>query len=92
MCTTYIALEVTVPFLPVQQFFQQGVFRTTCEKCLEQMKDYAAHLNKLDRADGSLQKRYQEHLDRWNRLNGFADKLHVQLKQLPERWKDYNQK
>ena len=56
------------------------------------MKDYATQLNKLDRADGSLQRRYQEHLDRWNRLNGFADKLHLQLKQLPERWKDYNQK
>nr|KAG5692778.1 hypothetical protein BaRGS_009394 [Batillaria attramentaria] len=75
-----------------RQFFHQGPFRSTCEKCLEQMKDYAAQLTKHDRADGSLQKRYQEHLDRWNKLNGFADKLHLQLKQLPERWKDYNQK
>ncbi|XP_076442566.1 muscle-specific protein 300 kDa-like isoform X3 [Babylonia areolata] len=75
-----------------RQFFHQGTFRTTCEKCLEQMKDYAAQLNKLDRADGSLQKRYQEHMDRWNRLNSFAENLHLQLKQLPERWKEYNQK
>ncbi|KAK7104412.1 hypothetical protein V1264_019133 [Littorina saxatilis] len=75
-----------------KQFFQQGVFRTTCEKCLEQMKGYSVQLNTMDRADGSLQRRYQQCLDRWNRLSGFSDKLHLQLKQLPERWKDYNQK
>ncbi|XP_025103982.1 nesprin-1-like isoform X4 [Pomacea canaliculata] len=75
-----------------RQFFQQGPFKTTCEKCLEQMKDYANQLLNLDKTDRFLQKRYEEHLDRWNRLTAFSDKLHLQLKQLPERWKEYNQK
>jgi nesprin-1 len=75
----------------LQQFFQ-GAFKTQCEKCLEEMQVLATNLNKVDRADGSLQKRYQEALDRWNRLQDFSEKLHLQLKQLPERWKEYNQK
>ncbi|XP_076463750.1 muscle-specific protein 300 kDa-like isoform X7 [Babylonia areolata] len=75
-----------------KQFFEQGVFRSTCEKCLEQMNNYSTQLGKLDPSDNSLEERYQEHLDRWNRLTGWADRLQTDLKQLPERWKDYNQK
>lgn len=56
------------------------------------MKDYTNQLLNLDKTDRFLQKRYEEHLDRWNRLTAFSDKLHLQLKQLPERWKEYNQK
>ena len=56
------------------------------------MKDLADQLIKLDGGDDSLEDRYQEHLDRWNRLTSLADKLHLDLKQLPERWKDYSQK
>ncbi|KAL8590280.1 hypothetical protein ACOMHN_006396 [Nucella lapillus] len=75
-----------------RQFFEQGTFRSTCEKSLEQMKDYASQLSGLDPSDDSLEERYQQQLDRWKRLMGLADKLQLDLKQLPERWKDYNQK
>ena len=58
-----------------------------CTKCLESMESFTKDL-----ADLSLQDRYDHHLDRWKKLKTVIDNIHQQLKQLPERWKEYNHK
>lgn len=56
------------------------------------MEGLSKDLKQLDKNDHSLQDRYDDHLDRWRKLNTGMDTIHLQLKQLPERWKEYNQK
>jgi nesprin-1 len=56
------------------------------------MEGLSKDLKQLDKNDHSLQDRYDDHLDRWRKLNNGMDSIHLQLKQLPERWKEYNQK
>lgn len=56
------------------------------------MQKLALDLNQLDPKDHSLQDRYEDHKSRWDKLVSIMDSICVELKQLPERWKDYNQK
>ena len=56
------------------------------------MDDLSKKLLKHNAEDKSLSRRYEEHAERWQRLRSVADSTHEQLKQLPERWKEYNAK
>ena len=56
------------------------------------MQKLSADVNKLDQNDHSLQDRYEDHKIQWEKLLSMMDSICLELKQLPERWKDYNQK
>ncbi|XP_041351119.1 nesprin-1-like [Gigantopelta aegis] len=75
-----------------RQLFQDGQIVQTCEKCLGSMEQVSKKLLHHNAEDKSLLRRYEEHLERWQRLRSVADSTHEQLKQLPERWKEYNSK
>lgn len=72
--------------------FHESQFRSTCTKFLETMQTIAIKLLEYEKDETSLQEGYEEHEERWQRLLATMDTLHLGLKQLPERWKDYNQK
>lgn len=72
--------------------FVEGNLVPSCEERLDEMKNLAWHLLRLSRDEQSLDQRYRNHLDRWKKLKMIADDIHLQLKQLPERWNEYNQK
>ncbi|KAL5008450.1 hypothetical protein ScPMuIL_014031 [Solemya velum] len=75
-----------------RQMFHESQFRSTCTKFLETMQTIAIKLLEYEKDETSLQEGYEEHEERWQRLLATMDTLHLGLKQLPERWKDYNQK
>ncbi|XP_035824390.1 nesprin-1 [Aplysia californica] len=75
-----------------RQMFQEGGFAASCEQLLEQMKGLSQGLLKLSRDERSLEQRYKNHQDRWDKLRLIVEDTHLQLKQLPERWRDYHQK
>ncbi|KAK3089398.1 hypothetical protein FSP39_003323 [Pinctada imbricata] len=75
-----------------KQTFNEGQFRPTCIKCLESMQTMAREVNKQDKKDNELQDRYEDHKNRWDSLVSAMDSICTDLKQLPERWKDYNQR
>lgn len=56
------------------------------------MQKLAENVNKLEPKDHSLEDRYEDHKARWEKLLSSMDNICLELKQLPERWKDYNQK
>lgn len=74
------------------QIFQEGSLLVSCEQWLDQMKNLAQQLLKLDRNEQSLEERYLNHLERWKKLQILVDNTHAQLQQLPERWKEYNER
>ena len=78
-------------FVSVQHFFQ-GHFFAQCQTYLDQMKGFANRLLTVDSTDDRLKMRYDDNLDRWNHLKMSAAKLERELLQIPERWKDYNEK
>ena len=88
----YVDFLNKMHFFYLQQTFNEGPFRPTCTKCLESMQTMAKDLNKLDKKDHDLQDRYDDHKARWDRLVTMMDGVCLELKQLPERWKDYNQR
>ena len=75
-----------------QQMFHQGDFQKNCLKCLEGMDNLSKDLVRHDRGDNSLRDQYEGHLERWNRLKDAMEATLLSLKQLPERWKEYNVK
>ena len=70
--------------------FHQGDFQKTCLKCLDSMDNLSKDLVKHDSRDNSLRDQYDQHIERWNRLKEAMDATLLSLKQLPERWKEYN--
>lgn len=78
--------------LPFQQMFHQGDFQKTCVKCLEAMDTLSKDLLRHEARDNSLRDQYTIHQDRWNKLKEAIDGTLLSLKQLPERWKEYNAK
>lgn len=56
------------------------------------MKKSVDELQKKDRKDTSLHDRYDEHEARWKKLTAVMDNIHLELKQLPERWKEHHAK
>ena len=72
--------------------FHQGDFQKTCVKCLESMDNLSKDLLRQDSRDSSLREQYEIHRDRWARLKDAIDSTLLSLKQLPERWKEYNAK
>lgn len=56
------------------------------------MQKLAENVNQLEPKDHSLEDRYEDHRARWEKLLSSMDNICLDLKQLPERWKDYNQK
>lgn len=72
--------------------FHQGDFQKTCVKCLETMDALSKDLLKHEARDNSLRDQYAIHRDRWNKLKEAMDATLLALKQLPERWKEYNAK
>ncbi|KAH9507324.1 hypothetical protein Btru_056910, partial [Bulinus truncatus] len=75
-----------------KQMFQDGSLVSSCEQYLDNMKTIAEQLLKLSSVEKSLDQRYWNHLERWKKLRMIADDTFLQLKQLPERWKEYHQK
>uniref|UniRef100_A0A2C9KCB0 Calponin-homology (CH) domain-containing protein n=1 Tax=Biomphalaria glabrata TaxID=6526 RepID=A0A2C9KCB0_BIOGL len=75
-----------------KQIFQEGNLVSSCEQWLDNMKTIAQQLLKLSTVEKSLDQRYNNHLERWKKLRMIADDTFLQLKQLPERWKEYHQK
>lgn len=74
----------------LQQMFHQGDFQKTCLKCLDSMDTLSKELVKHDSRDNSLRDQYDQNVERWNRLKEAMDATLLSLKQLPERWKEYN--
>lgn len=72
--------------------FHQGDFQKTCTRCLETMDNQSKELVRLDSQDNTLRDQYMIHRDRWNKLKEAMDATLLSLKQLPERWKEYNSK
>ena len=72
--------------------FQDGGFASQCEQLLDQMNKLAQQLLKLSQKERSLQERHEDHRERYEKLKLIVADTHLQLKQLPERWKDYHQK
>lgn len=56
------------------------------------MQKLAENVNQLEPKDHSLEDRYEDHRASWEKLLSSMDNICLDLKQLPERWKDYNQK
>ncbi|GFR90227.1 nesprin-1, partial [Elysia marginata] len=72
--------------------FQEGNLVSQCEQWLKDMNSLAQQLLSLSRDEKSLEQRHANHLERWNKLKLIMSDTHLQLKQLPERWRDYHQR
>ncbi|GFO48198.1 nesprin-1, partial [Plakobranchus ocellatus] len=75
-----------------RQMFQEGNLVGQCEQWLNNMDNLAQQLLKLSKDERSLEQRHRNHLERWQKLKLIMSDTHLQLKQLPERWKDYHQR
>ncbi|BFZ08024.1 hypothetical protein BsWGS_11063 [Bradybaena similaris] len=75
-----------------KQMFHEGNLVPSCEQWLADMKFLAQHLLKLSKDEQSLEQRHWNHLQRWKKLRAIANDIFVELKQLPERWKEYHEK
>ncbi|KAL3874933.1 hypothetical protein ACJMK2_037885 [Sinanodonta woodiana] len=75
-----------------RQMFHDGDFQKTIAKSLDTMGDLCNQLAQHDKRDHSLRELYQEHMERWKKLKTALDATLLGLKQLPERWKEYNAK
>ncbi|CAL1544282.1 unnamed protein product [Lymnaea stagnalis] len=75
-----------------KQMFEEGNLVSSCEQWLENMRTISQQLLKLSADEQSLDQRYRNHLERWKKLKMISQDTHLQLKQLPERWKEYHQK
>ncbi|GFR66525.1 nesprin-1, partial [Elysia marginata] len=75
-----------------RQMFQEGNLVSQCEQWLKDMNSLAQQLLSLSGDEKSLEQRHANHLERWNKLKLIMSDTHLQLKQLPERWRDYHQR
>ena len=74
-----------------QVIFEDSGFSPQCEDCLLQMdriSDKALQHN----GDSTLKDRYHEHKDRWLKLKLRLQNIHMNLEQVPEKWKQYHLK
>ena len=56
------------------------------------MRIVAKQLLKYDKSDTSLQEAVDEYTKRWQVLTSDIDRVRVELEQVPERWRAYNQR
>ena len=56
------------------------------------MRIVAKQLLKYDKSDTSLQEAVDEYTKRWQVLTSDIERVRVELEQVPERWRAYNQR
>ncbi len=71
--------------------FEESKFTPECEDSLTRM-DRISEQAVQHNGDTTLKDRYQTHRDRWLRLKRSLQALHLNLAQLPEKWKQYHTK
>ncbi|ESO86156.1 hypothetical protein LOTGIDRAFT_167389 [Lottia gigantea] len=83
-------VNVKEALLKHKQIFQDGQLMPTMEKYLESMGEKGNMLMKLTKTDSTLVDRHKDYVDQYNKLQSYVGNIHLQLKQLPERWKEYH--
>lgn len=75
-----------------QQVFVDGKLTSRVEACFKRMRLVAKQLSNYDKTDTSLQEAVDVYTKRWQVLLAELDHMLVQLEQVPERWRAYNQR
>ncbi|KAK6181528.1 hypothetical protein SNE40_009363 [Patella caerulea] len=83
-------VNVKEALLKHKQIFQDGQLIPQMKKNLDVMEEKSNMLLKLTKNDTSLQEKHRTYVDQFNKLQKYVDNTHLQLKQLPERWKEYH--
>lgn len=73
----------------LQVIFEESGLVATCLDSLESMRQTGDALQ-AHNGDQTLYTRYEDHLAHWRRLELAIANLHMQLQQVPERWREYN--
>ena len=84
-------INLTVP-IDSQVIFEESGLARTCHQCLEEMARVAQRVLAQTPDDRSLEQAHSEHADRWHRLKLEIEDLRMNLEEVPEKWRQYNQR